>query len=124
MALRTLGASSSIAALTDGWGDEGLWNRSGLDVQLCDNRVVAITQSLPGGFHEFSRLVKQEAEVRGTPSLNALNGLSEAGENSTLAAEWHSGGEVFRLTLWVQNSDEPRISKQVHWNRYCNAQTE
>jgi hypothetical protein len=117
--LRNLGPGTSTALLSDGWGNELLWNGSGLDVQLCDGIVAAVSRQMPGGFHEFSRLAIAQQRTRGSASFSSLNALSASGENSTISAEWHEGAETYRLALWVKNQEAPRISEQVHTDRPC-----
>jgi hypothetical protein len=119
-ALTSLGNSASIARVSGSWGDQIIWT-SRISAQLCNGRVVAISEALPGGVHEFARLTKDETAVRGSALLNPLNGLSSQGEHSTLAAEWAVAGGVYRLTLSADTNGHLSLSRQIHWNRICGA---
>ena len=118
---RVFGIQVATARISDGWGDEIMFEPHGFQVQLCDGRAVSITEHLPGGVHEFARLTKSEIATRGRAQLNSLNGVSARGENSTMAAEWPISNGVFRMTLSSDAIGQLSISRQIHWNRTCDA---
>ncbi|WP_143324192.1 hypothetical protein [Caulobacter sp. X] len=116
---RAFGFQVSVARISDGWGDEIMFEPHGFQVQLCDGRAVSITEHLPGGVHEFARLAKNETAARGPAQLNPLNGVSAQGETSTVAAEWPVANGLFRLTLSSDPTGQLSISRQLHWNKTC-----